>query len=578
MNPNWDDEIQRAANHCRNLLNHAILAVDLQGQVIHASEQAIDFFGVAFECLQGRKITDILPDTKILKVLTQGNPVICTEVGAQGARFVAHYFPRRENGDQVGALGFFVRSGSIAGAREELAAYRLINATYEAVLDDIIVGIIIVNLEGKIIFSNRVGLLRLNVDNQSSILLHKLAEYYPELSVNDVLITGLPDHLKVITLNGEDVVVRITPLFHQEELLGAVVKLIPKEGVGTSELVEQLHLLTSRLSLCKRELKCTVSDLSPFWTVIGESPSMKRIKRLAERVSKGDATVLLTGESGTGKGVFAQAIQRSSPRVDQPFVHINCAAIPDNLLESELFGYEEGAFTGAVKGGRIGKLEMANHGTLFLDEIGDMPLVMQAKILRVLHEHSFERLGGSKTMHVDVRVIAATNKDLQELIEEGEFRLDLYYRLSVINIYLPPLRERDKDVLLFADRIIERLNSKYGLEVDGLDLEVKRLFLNHCWPGNIRQVENVLEYAFNMLVEGQMRLTSNDLPDDFYEPGKEISTVCMESAVVTAENEAIIRALRQAGGNKKAAALLLGIPRSSLYAKIKKNRLRGIDQ
>ena len=181
-------------------------------------------------------------------------------------------------------------------------------------------------------------------------------------------------------------------------------------------------------------------------------------------------------------------------------------------------------------------------------------------------------------MHVDVRVIAATNKDLQELIEEGEFRLDLYYRLSVINIYLPPLRERDKDVLLFADRIIERLNSKYGLEVDGLDLEVKRLFLNHCWPGNIRQVENVLEYAFNMLVEGQMRLTSNDLPDDFYEPGKEISTVCMESAVVTAENEAIIRALRQAGGNKKAAALLLGIPRSSLYAKIKKNRLRGIDQ
>lgn len=574
MNPNWYDEILIAANNCRNPLNHAILAVDRQGQVIHASEQASNFLGVSFDCLQGRKITDILPDTKILNVLTQGDPVICTEVGVQGDRFVAHYFPRQENGDQVGALGFFVRHGSIAGAREELAAYRLVNATYEAVLDDVAIGIVIVNLEGKVVFSNRVGLLRLNVENQSSILLHKLVEHYPELGVDDVLQTGIPDDLKVITLNGEDVVARITPLFHQEELLGAVVKFIPKEEVGTSELVEQLHLLSSRLYQCKRELKYTVSDLSPFWTVIGESANMKRLKRLAERVSKGDATVLLTGESGTGKGVFAQAIHRSSPRATQPFVQINCAAIPDNLLESELFGYEEGAFTGAVKGGRIGKLEMANHGTLFLDEIGDMPLVMQAKILRVIHEHSFEHLGGCKTIHVDVRVIAATNKDLQVLIEEGEFRLDLYYRLSVINIHLPPLRERDRDVLILANRTIERLNSKYGLEVDGLSLEVKRLFLDHPWPGNIRQVENVLEYAFNMLGEGQMLLTFEDLPDDFRAPGKKTSTVGMENVVVTAENEAIIKALRQTGGNKKEAALLLGIPRSSLYAKIKKNGLR----
>ena len=574
MNPNWYDEVLIAANNCRNLLNYAILTVDRQGQVIHASEQTSKLFGVSFACLQGRKITDILPDTKILNVLTQGDPVICTEVGSQGERFVAHYFPRLENGDQVGALGFFVRHGSIAGAREEVAAYRLVNATYEAVLDDVAVGIIIVNLEGKVIFSNRVGLLRLNVENQSSILFHKLVEHYPELGIEDVLKTGIPDDLKVITLNGEDVVARITPLFHQEELLGAVVKFIPKEEVGTSELVEQLHLLTSRLYQCKRELKFTVSDLSPFWTVIGESSNMKKLKRLAERVSKGDATVLLTGESGTGKGVFAKAIHRSSPRAAQPFVQINCAAIPENLLESELFGYEEGAFTGAVKGGRIGKLEMANRGTLFLDEIGDMPLVMQAKILRVLQEHSFEHLGGCKTIHVDVRVIAATNKDLQVLIKEGEFRLDLYYRLSVINIHLPPLRERDKDVLMLANRTIERLNSKYGLEVDGLALEVKRLFLDHSWPGNIRQMENVLEYAFNILEEGQMLLTSEDLPDDFCAPGKGTSTVGMENAVVTAENEAIVRALRQAGGNKKEAALLLGIPRSSLYAKIKKNGLR----
>lgn len=304
---------------------------------------------------------------------------------------------------------------------------------------------------------------------------------------------------------------------------------------------------------------------------------MKKLRRLAERVSKGEATILLTGESGTGKGVFAQAIHNSSSRSEQAFIPINCAAIPENLLESELFGYEEGAFTGAVKGGRVGRLEMANHGTLFLDEIGDMPLAMQAKILRVLQERSFERVGGRKTIHVDVRVIAATNKDLQQLIQEGKFRLDLFYRLSVINIHLPPLRDRGQDVLLLVSRIIENLNQKYGMEVDGIHPKVERLFLENSWPGNIRQLENILEYAFNMLREDEFLIDCEHLPDEFCCDSKHSSRVCMVETIAQAEKEAIIRAIRQSGGNKKEAAKLLGIPRSSLYEKINKLGLKGLE-
>ncbi|WP_425806053.1 sigma-54 interaction domain-containing protein [Desulfitobacterium sp. Sab5] len=576
MEPNWQQEILATFNW-QPLLADIILAVDQTGQIIYASNRRNNPFGELFVNIEGRKITDILPNTKILNVLISGEPLVCPEIGPQGDRWAAHYFPWLQENKLVGAMAFFVRSESIAGVRDELEAYSLVNTMYEAALDDVAVGILLINREGKIIFANHVSLELLNLKNQGSILFHHLADSFPQIDVRRVLKTGLPSELKLIHLAEEEVFVRITPLFHKEELLGAAIKFIPKDNAERTELMDQLHLLTSRLDACKRELRGRAADQSPFWSVIGECGSMKKLKRLAERVSKGEATILLTGESGTGKGVFAQAIHNSSSRSEQAFIPINCAAIPENLLESELFGYEEGAFTGAVKGGRVGRLEMANHGTLFLDEIGDMPLAMQAKILRVLQERSFERVGGRKTIHVDVRVIAATNKDLQQLIQEGKFRLDLFYRLSVINIHLPPLRDRGQDVLLLVSRIIENLNQKYGMEVDGIHPKVERLFLENSWPGNIRQLENILEYAFNMLREDEFLIDCEHLPDEFCRDSKHSSRVCMVETIAQAEKEAIIRAIRQSGGNKKEAAKLLGIPRSSLYEKINKLGLKGLE-
>jgi transcriptional regulator with PAS, ATPase and Fis domain len=235
-----------------------------------------------------------------------------------------------------------------------------------------------------------------------------------------------------------------------------------------------------------------------FDDIISESEPMQKIKAEAMIVASGNSNVLITGESGTGKEMFAKAIHYAGPRAGGAFVTVNCGAIPENLLESELFGYEKGAFTGAGEKGKLGKFELADKGTIFLDEIGDMPLLLQVKILHVLQNMSFERVGGNRTIHVDVRIIAATNRDLEALIRSGAFREDLYYRLSVIPLYTPPLRERISDIPLLMRFFLEKYNQFMHRELAGFTKETLQLYLRHDWPGNVRELENAVEYGVNM--------------------------------------------------------------------------------
>ena len=232
--------------------------------------------------------------------------------------------------------------------------------------------------------------------------------------------------------------------------------------------------------------------------IIGESNIIKTIKNESFIASKSSSTVLITGESGTGKELFARAIHNHSDRVDNPFIAVNCAAIPDNLLESELFGYEEGAFTGAKKGGKLGKFELAHKGTIFLDEIGDMSLHLQAKLLRVLQERELDKIGGKSNISIDVRIISATNKDLEDMVSKGIFREDLYYRLNVIPIHLPSLKERREDIPLLIDYTIKEYSNKLGKNVDHVDKDVLKVMMEYRWPGNIRELQNIIEYSINM--------------------------------------------------------------------------------
>lgn len=317
-----------------------------------------------------------------------------------------------------------------------------------------------------------------------------------------------------------------------------------------------------------------------FDEIIGSSKAIRDLKDRAMRISFGNSTVLVTGESGTGKDLLARAIHSASPRCDGPFVAVNCSAIPESLLESELFGYAPGAFTGADRKGKPGKIELADKGTLLLDEIGDMPLHLQAKLLRVLQDHTIIRLGSNRERVVDIRVIATTNRDIEKMMREKEFREDLYFRLSVIPLRIPPLRERREDILPLLRHCLDRYTRITRKTVNGFAEEVLDLFLSYDWPGNVRELQNAIEYGINM-EEGQI-ISMSSVPPRIVRWGAvkdEVFSMPLREIAASSEEEAVRQAMAEAGpgnGQVERAAKLLGISRATMYRKLA--GLRGASQ
>jgi len=348
--------------------------------------------------------------------------------------------------------------------------------------------------------------------------------------------------------------------------------------------------ITIKNALVTRELRSEISRLKgqlkgkfSFDQIIGKSQKMKEVFQSLERVVDTDVTVSIRGESGTGKELLARAIHFNGERKNKPFVAVNCAAIPENLLESELFGHEKGAFTGAVSR-RLGKFEQANKGTIFLDEIGDMPISTQVKILRVLQERKFQRVGGSELVNIDVRLISATNKNLEEDMKTGKFREDLYYRISVYPIMVPPLKKRKQDVPLLAAFFMEKFNKDYRRKVKGIQPRTMDYLMQYDWPGNVRELENVLERSF--LNAGDSVLTPEHLPititsfkeeqssnDSFIDLKRVVSLTSKITPLKELEKEVLVQALRLTNYNMSNAASELGIGRTTLYRKLQKYRI-----
>ena len=330
-----------------------------------------------------------------------------------------------------------------------------------------------------------------------------------------------------------------------------------------------------------RSLREALGRRYEFKNIVARSPKMQEVLATVERVAPTNSTILLGGESGVGKDMIARALHQHSHRVSGPFVKINCTAIPENLLESELFGYEKGAFTGAVSS-KPGKFELADKGTVFLDEIGDVPGTTQVKLLRVLQDREFERLGGTKTLKVDVRVVAATNQDLRAALEQGTFREDLYYRLNVVPINLPPLRERKADVPYLVDHFIERFVRESGKPIKGITPAAQKMLMEFHWPGNVRELENIIERAVSLSAGAMLDVADIRLDLSPSRPGGAgIAAFTMSAGGTTAfpppgvtleqfEDEMIKEALRRAGGNKSQAARLLGLSRNALRYRLAK--------
>ena len=319
-------------------------------------------------------------------------------------------------------------------------------------------------------------------------------------------------------------------------------------------------------------LLSTHDDSVPFEGILGDSPAMKTVKSRAFHVASGNSTILLTGESGTGKDLLARSIHRESPRRDEPFVSVNCAAIPEMLLESELFGYEKGAFTGASREGKLGKFQLADGGTLFLDEIGDMPLHLQVKLLSCIQNRQVDPIGASHPVDVDVRIIAATNKDLEALVRANQFREDLYFRLNVIPISIPPLRERREDISVLTDNIIKKFDGIMGRHIDSVSPEAMEKLLSYPWPGNVRELENAIEYAMNM--EESDTITLRSLPEKLLRGRSPKSSAggTLRERMDDAERDIIAESLARNGtslAGKRRAADELGISESTLYRRIR---------
>lgn len=362
------------------------------------------------------------------------------------------------------------------------------------------------------------------------------------------------------------VLISSSPIFDNKgNVIGAVS--IDQDITSIVKLNETLTLTTSQLQKLKQQYKLQV-QMGPLSEIKGNSVAVQKAKSLALKVAKTNATVLIHGESGVGKELFAQGIHESSLRNNQPFMPINCGAIPEALFESEFFGYEKGSFTGAYKDGKIGKVEMADGGTLFLDEIGMLPLDMQVKLLRVLQEKEICRIGGNSSIKVNIRVVAATNSDLEDMVKKGLFREDLYYRLNVVKLSVPPLRERIEDIPILVENFMQEYAAKYQTKIPILLQSAMSRFTSYRWPGNIRELKNIVERM--MIFNDKPSIHADDLVDVFpavIEENIDKEGLAQEKALL--EKERIKETLIETYGNKSAAAKKLGISRVSLYKKIK---------
>ena len=454
--------------------------------------------------------------------------------------------------------------------------------TLREILDHAYECIVVVDRDGFITRMNRTYEEVLGIQPGSVIGKH-VTEVIENTRMHLVARSGTPEIGWTQKVKGVERIVQRIPILREGQVVGAVGKFMFKDLAELRALTQRVGLLESKVELYEQELKKIRGARYTFEHIVGRSEALAAAKRLALRAGQSQASILLLGESGTGKELFAHAIHGSSSRASFPFVRVNCAAIPADLLESELFGHEEGAFSGARRGGKPGKLELAHRGTLFLDEVGDMPLAMQAKILRAVQEKEIERVGGVHTLRVDVRIIAATNADLEQRVAEGLFREDLYYRLNVISVRLPPLRERPEDLPMLIDHGLARLAEEQGFPVRQLSPEVVELFHRHAWPGNVRELLNLLERLVCTADGAEIGLT--DLPPGMalrlqaYGPlageavratGRAARGAGLEQSVAAAEEAALRQALVHAGGSKKEAARLLGVHRSTLYEKLAK--------
>lgn len=449
-----------------------------------------------------------------------------------------------------------------SGRREKIAADLLLDTMLSAVDERIV----IVDKEGYVEALSKAYAEFLGVKAENVMGRH-VSEVIENTRMDVVTKTGLAEIGDFQQVNGEKMIASRIPIFKDGEIVGAFGRVLFRNTGDLRTLYDKMNSMEQELDMYKKTFgkintaKYNVDD------IVGSCELMRDLKETVRKVARTNSNVLILGESGTGKELFAHSIHRASMRKNAPFICVNCGTIPAELIESELFGYEEGAFTGAKKGGKTGLFQAAHKGTIFLDEIGDLPLAMQVKLLRVLQDKEIQRIGANLREQVDVRIVAATNRSLYKMVQSNTFRSDLYYRLNVVTLHIPALRERKEDIPLLAKMLVHKFAKRENVMVEGVSKGAMEYLTRYDWPGNVRELENVLERAINFLESGRTikveHLSSRITGMEDSVQGKTLRETMRDS-----ERLAIVSALMRCGNSKTKAAKELGISRTTLYEKM----------
>jgi len=555
-------------------LHNGIIIVDLAGMIQYINNAGCHMLGLKQSEVLTRPITSIAPGSDMMQVIREEKASLHRTFRYGDKIFLVNRTPYRVNGEVTGGISVFQEITDYEQATKMVSQQELELRQLRELVNQLYDGLVMIDKDGFITMINDSYCEFLGINGAESIGKH-VTEVIENTRMHIVLETGKPEIDQLMRIGDREIIVSRMPLREGEKIVGALGKVVFSDLRELRSIVERYNIMERKLDFYRQELKRMMGAKYSFDHIFADHPLMKEAIKLAQRIAQTKSSVFILGESGTGKELFAHAIHEASSRAENAFVRVNCAAIPKDLMEAELFGFEEGAFTGARKGGKPGKIELAHGGTLFLDEIGDMPLDMQVKLLRVLQEREVERIGGTRPIPVDIRVIAATHRPLEQLIREGKFREDLYYRLHVFTINLPPLRVQGESILAAANHLIQQLNRNLYTQVEGLSESVEQIFLAHHWPGNVRELLNVLERAVQLAERG--RLEPEHLPPYLMGkqavPDRDKVSLDLEAELAKTEKLVLEAALKQSAGNKVKAAALLGIHRASLYRKLEKYQL-----
>lgn len=498
------DNVITAENVYSNI-ESGLLVVDNQHTIIIYNTEAEHLFGIPAREVLGRKVTEVFPDSRLPEVVDTKEPILgyTREIGK--STIVVNTTPIIENDEIKGAISTFEDVSRLVQISWEFEEVKELKERYLQILEAVQDGICVFDREGTVTYING-SYNEITGENISE------GDNIHEISPNGSRMRVLEKGQKIMgeisqKKNGKSVVANIVPIIVNQQITGGIS--VVKNLSEIEELIDRISHLSAKTEYLEEELHRRKKLNPAFNRIVGVSNKLYDAMKLAAKTADNNFNVLIRGESGTGKELIAEAIHYSSERATQPFIRVNCAAIPENLLESEMFGHVKGAYTGAIKT-KIGKFELADKGTIFLDEIGELDKSMQAKMLRVIQKKEFQRVGDDRTITVDARIIAATNRNLEELVENGEFREDLYYRLNVIPIWLPPLRERREDIPVLSEYFLNKIAEELGCEPKQLSGEAMDALIHYSWPGNIRELENVME-RINILADGR-EVQKGDLP------------------------------------------------------------------